>query len=174
MNKIICFSPNTQIYLDDYRTKSICDIGPKDNVFSFNEKCNKVESSRVICKVSDIHEEYMKIKFRESGLVSTRDHPIWVLDKGWCSFDNESSYRNYGIAVKNLKEGDKCLRINEKGSFTYSQIDEIKMVRCSMEMFTISSERNNSFFANGYLVHDENLFGLIRAKKIGNSEVHFA
>jgi dTDP-4-amino-4,6-dideoxygalactose transaminase/intein/homing endonuclease len=94
-NKLItCFPPKTKIVTkkDKHRriyTKSIEDLKVGDAVLSFNSKTSQKEYKKITRKFKrKINEKILSIKFDNGNrLDTTKNHPIYVVDKGWISAD---------------------------------------------------------------------------------------
>ena len=85
-------------------------------------------------------------------LKCTIDHPVYVEDKGWSSFDNNLSNKLYTIESKigKIEIGD-CLKLL-KGS---SKIVNINMIEETTLVYNLQDIKNNhNFFANGILAHN--------------------
>lgn len=151
-----CFVAGTEIILSNGDVKNIEDISVGDDVLTFNVKDNKLEPNVVKNVFSKQVDKTVKYVF-ENGITlqSTVDHPIYVIGKGWCSFEHEVSNKLYTLEesvqkieindVVKLNEGDvKLLEIHS--------IDETTTVYNLQEI-----ENNHNFFANGVLVHNRKL-----------------
>jgi len=104
-----CLAPNTLIYLSDGCATSIKTLGnlwADSQVYTYNQKENRVEPSKIVDYFSLTEEEVkqskiFKIKTKETGkeLVATGDHPIFT-NKG-------------RIDIKDLEIGDKVIVMPE-------------------------------------------------------------
>lgn len=159
-NRFLCFLGDTEIYLRNNVKKAIELIKPGDSVLSYNSSRNTIEKIVVEKVASSVHSVLNNIAFSNGTVVkSTTDHPYWVSGKGWCAVDNSCTIENYGISVKKLKVKDSCL-VLKSGSLKEVQITNIETIIGDFKMYDISGGENHCFFANGILVHDENLVDL--------------
>lgn len=159
-NTILCFSKGTKVLLSNGKEKNIENITVGEEVLSFNTDLNKVESTIVEKIAASFHSIVNVITFsNEEVLVSTTDHPYFVVGKGWASANPKMTFENYNIVVNALTEGDVCL------CFQNDKLSEVSILQIEtkvedQEMYVISGGKNNSFFANGIVVSDENIMAL--------------
>ena len=158
-NKFVCLAKDTTVTTPG-GSKVIESIKPGEAVFGYNHNLNVVEKVIVEKIATSRHSIINKITFSDGTEVkSTMDHPYWVSGKGWCAVDNSCTIENYGISVKELKVKDTCL-VLKSGLLKEVQITNIKTIVGDFKMYDISGGKNHCFFANGILVHDENLVDL--------------
>jgi len=86
-----------------------------------------------------------------TSMSSTPDHPYWVIGKGWCSFNPESTFENYEICTKQLQVGDLLLGSDLKEI----QISGIHYSEEEIQTFNFHTARTQNYFANGVLVHNK-------------------
>lgn len=158
-DKILCFSKGTEVSIPG-GLKAIETVKSGDIIFSYDQNLNAVEQVIVEKTAISHHSVINKINFSDGTEVkSTTDHPYWVSGKGWSAIDNSSTMENYGIAVNELNIKDTCL-VLKKGSLKEVQITHIETMIGDFKMYDISGGKDHCFFANGILVHDENLVDL--------------
>lgn len=160
MEKILCVGKGTKVLMADYSLKAIEKIKIEDKIFSYNLNFLNLEEVTVTITASSDHEIVNCLTFANSSKVNcTKDHPIWVSGKGWCSVDVEKTSFCCKMSVQELNIGDKCLHF-ENQQFSFVELIAIEELRGHFQMFDISGGKNNCFFANNILVHDENLAAL--------------
>lgn len=160
MEKILCLGTGTKVLMADYCFKTIEEIKIGEKVFSYNLSSLKLEQAVVTLTASSNHDIINCLTFSNSSKINcTKDHPIWVDGKGWCSVDVEKALLYYKLNVQKLNIGDRCLCF-ENEEFTYVELISIEEFKGNFKMFDISGGENNCFFANNILVHDENLTAL--------------
>ena len=97
----------------------------------------------------------MRLSFKEGvEIVSTDDHPFWVINKGWSSLNPKNSmrYSNVG-SVEQIELGDEFKGIGKDGELITVTLTKIKQVHNTMETYPLSAlDNNDNFFANGLLV----------------------
>lgn len=158
-DNIFCFAKGTRVSTPS-GLKVIETVKPGDTILSYDQ--NIIAVKQVIVEKTAIshHSVINKITFSDGTEVkSTTDHPYWVLGKGLCAVDNSCIIENYGISVKELKVKDTCL-VLKNDSLKEVQITNIETIVGDFKMYIISGGENHYFFANGILVHDENLVDL--------------
>ncbi len=155
-SEIICFCSDTEIITTN-GSKLIKQIKPNDIVISYNHNLGITEEIIVERIASSKHSQIAKITFENSSSVkSTIDHPLWVVGKGWCSVNPVTTNENYDLKVNQLIAGDKCIFFDNY-QLSEVEITHIDNIFGDFEMYIISGGTNHCFFANGILVHDENV-----------------
>ena len=117
---------------------------------------SEIESNVVNAVYSKKADEIVEYEL-ENGefLKCTIDHPIYVEDKGWSSFDNNLSNNLYSLETKinKIEIGDtlKLLIGNTK-------IMNINVVKETTIVYNLQEIKNNhNFFANGVLAHNRGI-----------------
>lgn len=160
LDNFLCFSAETAVLMSNDLIKNIENIEIGDKVLNFNIEKNIVESTMVEIKANSRHSVLNIVKFSNDVILeSTQDHPFFIISKGWCSAKPEITNKNYHLIVGKMQIGDKCLHYSDKG------LQEVEVVSIeakigSFKMYVISGGENNSFFANGIVVSDENIMAL--------------
>jgi hypothetical protein len=151
-----CFIAGTKIHISEGVTKNIEDIIAGDSVLTFNMNSSEIESNVVNAVYSKKVEEIVEYEL-ENGefLKCTIDHPIYVEDKGWSSFDNNLSNKLYSLETKinKIEIGDtlKLLIGNTK-------IMNINVVKETTIVYNLQEiENNHNFFANSVLAHNRGI-----------------
>ena len=151
-----CFIAGTKIHISEGVTKNIEDIIAGDSVLTFNMNSSEIESNVVNAVYSKKADEIVEYEL-ENGefLKCTIDHPIYVEDKGWSSFDNNLSNNLYSLETKinKIEIGDtlKLLIGNTK-------IMNINVVKETTIVYNLQEIKNNhNFFANGVLAHNRGI-----------------
>lgn len=158
-SQIICFGKDVKVTTRN-GTKSIKQIKPGNKVLSYDHNIGIAEEITVGRTANSMHSVINRIIFANNiSIDSTRDHPFWVVGKGWCSVNPTSTNGNYNLQVGELSVGDTCICF-DKGNFVEMKIIKIDTINGEFRMYTISGGQNHCFFANGFLVHDEHLQNL--------------
>jgi hypothetical protein len=159
-NQIVCFSKGTKVLLGNGTEQHIESINVGDEILNYNTATGKVETTIVEKIASSYHSVVNVITFSNGTTIeSTTDHPYFVVDKGWASVNPKMTNDNYTLNVQELQTGDKCLHFNNN-VVTEVAIADIGTKVGDQKMYVISGGKNNSFFANGIVVSDENLMTL--------------
>ncbi len=154
----VCFVEGTKIRMGDGSNKNIEDIEVGDVVKTYNIELKKVENNVVLMKDSPIHRDLINIKW-ENGTenTNTMDHPYYVKGKGWSSYNPSDTRQRYGLDVQQMEIGDTCYFLSNNGNV----LTEVKIVNVILESkeertYNLSKvDKNNNFFANGFLVHNK-------------------
>lgn len=158
-NKIVCFGKGTLIK-GVKNFKKIEEVQPHERILSYNFHQSTIEEIVVRKVAKSNHSIINEITFSNGSKIrSTIDHPYWVKGKGWCSVENYMTEKNYSLSVKKLKLFDYCLLLKDN-MLEEVQVLNIETKTGNFDMFNISGGKHHNFFANGILVHDENLVDL--------------
>ena len=148
-----CFVAGTQISLSNGDLKSIEDVVAGDSVLTFNMESNIVEINMVNAVYSKLVEKTVEYVLDNGDKVRcTLDHPLYVEDKGWSSFNDTLSNKLYTIETKvsKIEVGDVVKLV--EGS---SKIIDITEIDESVVVYNLQDVQNNhNFFANNVLVHN--------------------
>lgn len=159
-SQLVCFSKGTKVHLSSGKEKDIEKISVGDEILNFNSQTGNIEKAIVEKIAASYHSVVNKISFSNgSTLVSTTDHPYFVVGKGWASVNSKMTNENYNLNVQELVEGDICLSYRDDKT-TEVIIEKIDTLIEDQKMYVISGGKNNNFFANGIVVSDENLMAL--------------
>lgn len=147
-----CFIAGTKILMSDYSEKNIEDIVVGDKIISYNFSNNLIELD-IVDKVTK-REVLNTVKYifeDGSELEATIDHPLYVRDKSWASYDNELSNKMYNIGgVSKIEVEDYVKTSND-----FKQIKSITENNNVSIVYNLSQIRNNhNFYANDVLVHN--------------------
>lgn len=148
-----CFVAGTEILLADGDVKNIENISKGDVVLTYDFKENKSEANNVLNVFSKQVEETVKYSFSNGiSLQATVDHPIYVLEKGWASYDDSKSNSLYSLesSVQKIEKGDKIKLIDGE-----VELIDIEVINESSVVYNLQEvEHNHNYFANGILVHN--------------------
>ncbi len=75
--------------------------------------------------------------------------------KGWCSFNPEQTFKNYGIKTGQLNISDFCLTL-KRNKIKKVEVVQILPFEESIKTYNLSRIANsNNYFVNGILVNNE-------------------
>ncbi|WP_162845409.1 hypothetical protein [Labilibaculum antarcticum] len=153
----LCFAEGTKVTMGNDSLKAIELISVGDIVLSYdflNEKVIKVEVLKVD---APMHDNLIQITFsNKTRNTNTQDHPYFVKDKGWCSFNPIQSNKRYGLSTAKLEIGDECL-VYKKGKINRVKIISILQQKGVVKTYNLTSLKDgDSYFVNGILVNNEN------------------
>lgn len=147
-----CFIAGTKIIMSDYSEKNIEDVEVGDTIISYNFSNDLIELD-IVDKVTKREVlKTVKYIFKDgSELEATTDHPLYVRDKFWASYDNELSNKMYNIGgVSKIEVGDYVKTSND-----FKQIKSISENNNVSIVYNLSQIRNNhNFYANDVLAHN--------------------
>jgi YD repeat-containing protein len=155
-----CFIEGTSITMFDGSLKNIENIKIGDKVLSYNLESKKTEVSIVEELESPIHKSLVKLNFeKEVENTNTLDHPYYVKDKGWASYDPKATKHKYGIDVKKMRVGDTVLLYMKGEKMQEIKLLKEKFIDQAHQTYNLSKvSKNHNFFANGVLVHNRSSF----------------
>jgi hypothetical protein len=151
-----CFIAGTKIHISEGVTKNIEDIIAGDSVLTFNMDSSEIESNVVNAVYSKKVDEIVEYEL-ENGefLKCTIDHPIYVEDKGWSSFDDNLSNKLYSLETKinKIEIGDTLKLLIGK-----TKITNINVIKETTIVYNLQEiENNHNFFANSVLAHNRGI-----------------
>lgn len=150
---ILCIEENTKISILA-GTVCIKDIRSGTEIISYDAKTG-LEAIDIVTAISkSMHSQCAIVTFENgAALRATKDHPLFVKDKGWCAVDVYGIKEMYGVKVKQLVEGDECLFFKD-GKFIHTKVESIEIQDCSEPFYCLSTQDTHCFLANGVVVHD--------------------
>lgn len=173
MSNFLCISKGSKVSLANGTLKNIelVEIGNKVLSYNFNSKTTEIVT---VEKTAKSYHTIINCLTFSNGLTveCTTDHPIFTLSGGWSSVDFKQTLLNYNVQVGQLEEGQKCLTFKDN-QIEFATLVSIDTLFGDFEMYDISGGQNHCFFANGILVHDENLTELqqVNGQYLAHSKV---
>lgn len=155
-----CFIAGTTITMSDGTLKKIEEVSLGDSILTYNTDKNKIEIGNVEAIVTPLHSKLIELQFENNSNTNTLDHPYYVKNKGWCSYDPKLTLTNYGLKVKKYKIGDIVLQYdNIKKKINEIHIKNLILINREQKTYNLQKvSKNHDFFANGILVHNKNIF----------------
>ncbi|MDI9312775.1 MAG: hypothetical protein QM535_21375 [Limnohabitans sp.] len=157
MGNFLCIGKGSKVSLANETLKNIelIEIGNKVLSYNFNSKTTEIVTVEKTAK--SYHTIINRLTFSNGLTVDcTTDHPIFTKKSGWSSVDFKQTFLNYNVQVGQLEEGQECLTLIDN-KLSFATLISIDTLFGDFEMYDISGGQNHCFFANGILVHDENL-----------------
>jgi len=138
--------------------KDIENVVVGDKVVTYNVALKKTEVEEVLEVVSPIHRQFIVLSFN-NGIVNTNtlDHPYYVVDKGWSSYNPKMTKTKYKLEVEQLAINDIILSYNN----LKDKVEEVKLIDLDLldqtqQTYNLHKVgKNHNFFANGILVHNK-------------------
>ena len=140
-----CFIEGTLITMYDGTYKPIEEVEIGDVVFT------QVGKEEVLELLSPIHGELVAYNFSDgTKTTNTKDHPYYVVDKGWCSNVPYLTKERYDIETYEFICGDICVNDNNE----QIKLVTIEEIEGEFKTYTFSTD-SETFYANRILVHSE-------------------
>ena len=146
-----CFVAGTQIAMADGSTKSIEDVDLGEVVVGKDGAHNTVL-------------EFLRPTLGETGATMmafnggtpfmTSDHPVWIKDQGWCSFDPKMTYNKYKMTVGRYQIGN-IIETQDGAGFEIVSIEEYSNQPQDQTIYNFALDGNNTYIANGLVVHNK-------------------
>jgi hypothetical protein len=153
-----CFVAGTKINMADGTLKNIEDIQVGDQVKSVNTETMEVVVETVEKTFANPPSGNLsKITFSNGQAnTNTKNHPYWVVGKGWSCIDPEAYTTNKTISISLLEVGDQCL-VLENGNLVLVTITAIEdQPGLPAPTYNFKVNQTDCYFANGVLVHNKN------------------
>jgi len=155
-SNIICVAADTMIATETGE-KRIEDVRAGSRVITFDFDSQATRCINVERHASSRHGRAVKIGFSHGReLACTEDHPLWVLRRGWSSIAPAATLAKYGVDASHLVVGDSVLSFDGV-TMGEARVTYIQETHGDFQMYVISGGADHCFFANGVLVHDENV-----------------
>ncbi|MBU1046153.1 hypothetical protein KKH36_00005, partial [Patescibacteria group bacterium] len=154
-----CFLAGTQITMKDGSKKVIEDVKVGDKVLGYDFINDKYLTNTVLELENPIRKEWFIIILDNNTILKTTDdHPIYIEKengyKGWGSIDPQATFKNsgWGMEVSQLQSGDYLKTENKE----LTQVVSIFNISEEIQTYNFKHvTNNNSFFAEGVLVHNK-------------------
>lgn len=151
-----CFIAGSKVSQQDGNYIFIEDLNIGDSVITYDLKSKSFSTSIILGLASIEHNNLVELYFDHDTIISTTDHPFFVFEKGWSSFDTLLTMRNYinYDNVSQIQTNDFLMSITgEKYELKgYSFINQLS------KMYTITKlDKGNTFFLNKILVGTEEI-----------------
>jgi uncharacterized protein YkvS len=146
-----CFVAGTMITMADGSYKRIEDVALGDVVLGKDGTHNTVL-------------EFLRPTLGETGATlmafnsgvpfMASDHPVWIRNQGWKSYDPAMTYDKYGIVVSQYKVGD-VIETEDQTGFVIESIEEYNNQDLTQIIYNIKVTGNNTYVANKLVVHNK-------------------
>jgi hypothetical protein len=146
-----CFVAGTLITMADGSYKCIEDVALGDVVLGKDGTHNTVL-------------EFLRPTLGETGATlmafnsgvpfMASDHPVWIRNEGWKSYNPAMTYDKYGIVVSQYKVGD-VIETEDQTGFAINSIEEYNNQDLTQIIYNIKVTGNNTYVANKLVVHNK-------------------
>jgi len=151
-----CFVSSSEVLLNHNKSIKISELSIGDTILSYDIIKEIYNKSVVLEIVSVEHDNIVELYFTNDTIISTTDHPYFLLNKGWSSFDPKSTkynYKNYNN-VNRIEVGDYFFTSSNKKN----KLEGYAFKNQQRQTFTITNlDLGNTFFVNGFLVGVEEI-----------------
>ena len=103
-------------------------------------------------KISDLKDIHFDVNINEKTIEATYDHPLYVVDKGYCSYSPEQTKEDTGHIVGQIEVGDFLKYHGSDDKILVTNIEELDETNTVYNLDDV--EDNHNFFANGVLAHN--------------------
>ncbi|MCH2535262.1 MAG: hypothetical protein MK008_12530 [Bdellovibrionales bacterium] len=148
-NTASCFTAETKVIMDDGSLKEISKVEIGDRVIGENGQINNV----IGLEVPKLGTRYL-FSLNGGPFFVTAEHPFKTL-RGWTSFDpSMTDHENPNlVSRKPMDIGDTLLRFDNE--IEYLNGYQLKTDNKEMRVYNLLLDGNNTYYANGYLVHNK-------------------
>jgi hypothetical protein len=154
-----CFVAGTLITMEDGTYKPIEEIEVGDVVLvsivpyvSGGDIRGPILGNQEVSEIfSPMHDGIVEYTFSDGTKTkNTTDHPYYVVDKTWCSYEPKLTSERYGIETDNFVVGDVCVKETSE-RITLVEVEEVEG---ELQTYTFSTP-SKTYYANKILVHSE-------------------
>lgn len=167
-----CLSQGTLVRLPSGKDVLIENLKKGDTILAYDRTKNKYFPARILKTFKTEHDGFIKLNFDslwrngvevfpKMSIIVSKDHPIWVQGKAWCSNEPEMTKRILMLKeVQKYKVGDVFFTNNDSSMEGFSgtaKLSSIEKVSGIVRAYTIMQLENNldCFVANGIVVGTE-------------------
>jgi hypothetical protein len=149
-----CFVANTLVTLPDYTQIRIDNIKVGDTVLSYNEETGEILTSIVIKVSTPVKRDIVKHTLSNSiEIEAARNHPFWVVGKGWSSYAPSITKKDHDMDVEQLEQGD--ILLTQEGTEVVLVKMEFDENREYEVVYNIALDGHYTYYANSILVHNK-------------------
>ena len=146
-----CFIGGTMVHTENGK-KKIEDIKVGDKVVTYNHDNDSAEWKDVV-EIMKKENEYVVTYVFENGtkLTATPDHPLFVVGKGYSSYQPIQTKDDCGLDVEQILLGDEVLHIDGYGVTIEDIIEEDE----TQTVYNLKKvDGNHNFYAEDFLAHN--------------------
>ena len=100
-------------------------------------------------KNNDLRDIHFDVNINEKTIEFTYDHPLYVVDKGYCSYSPEQTKKILGHIVGQIEVGDFLKYHGSDDKILVTNIEELDETKTVYNLDDV--EDNHNFLANGVL-----------------------
>jgi hypothetical protein len=148
-----CFVEGTFVTLANGAKIVIEEVVKGMEVLTWNEESGQQEAGVVTDLIRPISSDIISIDLGNESIECTTDHPIFVIGKGWSSYNPIKTKEIHKMVVAELVDGDLVLNSSDE-TVSINTISPI-MTLIPIQTYNLSIEGNHTYYANGILVHNK-------------------
>ena len=151
----VCFLKGTKITLPDYSQKNIEDLTLADNVLTYNiDEISNIKDKKVL---KNVQLDSMNGKISQSGIrniwINPTDSYLIINDKLKVTKNHIIHFKrdnqHYFRFADHLTIGDELMNDKE----VYESVKDIKEIHEKTNVYNFELDKDNTYFAENYLVH---------------------
>lgn len=146
-----CFVAGTLITMSDGSRKAIEDVTIGDIVLGQNMMHNTVYE---LLRPMLVETGASLMAFNGGKPFMASDHPVWIRNHGWKSYDPEMTFNKYGLTVGKYAQGD-VVETEDQTGFVIESIEEYIDQDQTQTIYNLRVDGNNTYIANGLVVHNK-------------------
>jgi len=154
-----CFAAGTPVTMSDGSVKAIEDVVVGDLVLSYNEATGLTEAAEVLELQQPVREGLYIVSFDNGKVLKvTNDHPL-MTKNGWAAIEIDAALAGYALdRVLQLEIGSEVL----SEDMTFSTVTSMVYEPGDVQTYTLKKvDKNQNFFADGFLAHNQKMIGYI-------------
>ena len=148
-----CFVEGTLVTLANGAKIAIEEVVTGMEVLTWNEQSGQQEAGIVTDLIRPISSDIISIELNNESIECTTDHPLFVVGKGWASYNPVKTKEVHQMEVAELVDGDLVLNTSDEAVAIYSISPIITLV--PIQTYNLTIEGNHTYYANGILVHNK-------------------
>lgn len=156
-----CIGKGSQVLMADGSTKNIEDISAGEIILQYTPDGSRKLTTCVVNKLIKVsHTGLLELTLEDGKrIVTTDDHPFYLANKGWCSYNPEKTMKNQQYtSVGAYKVADRLVVVNSGSSEVKgAALTAIKRLPDAREVYTLELEDGDNFIANGFVLGEERL-----------------
>ncbi len=148
---VACFIGDMLVSVNESEKKPISSLKVGDRVLTYDFVSKKNKTTEILEIISVPHDIFIEYHFDHDSITATLDHPFYLSNKGWSSYNPEatsSRYNNYNVVGK-IAVGDVFIQAN--GNKT--RLNSYTIIEERRPSYTITKlSEGNCFYVNDILV----------------------
>lgn len=148
-----CFVEGTLVTLANGAKIVIEEVVKGMEVLTWNEENGQQEVGIVTDLIRPMSSDIITIDLGDDTIECTTDHPIFVVGKGWASFNPMKTKEVHKMEVAELVDGDLVLDSSDQTLVIHSISPLMTLV--PIQTYNLTIDGNHTYYANNVLVHNK-------------------